>query len=126
MTPSIHGALVVFGSGPGIGRNVARIFAERGFSKIVVISRNAERLEQDVKFVQDSGARGVSAEAIIADLANVQDTQQALQSVEKSLGDLHLECVLFNAARTGPSKLEEFSVGSFESDLRVNTTFCSF
>ena len=115
---SSHGAIVVFGSGPGVGRNVAAIFAERGFERVILISRNATRLAQDADFVR-SACAGVTVYEIPFDLGKSDEVQIGLEKVDKSLRGTLLECVLFNAARLGRSPFFEFSAESLENDLRV-------
>ncbi|KAH0172303.1 NAD(P)-binding protein, partial [Aureobasidium melanogenum] len=114
-----RGALVVFGSGPGIGRNVAAVFAERGFQKIILLSRNETRLSQDADFVRAASA-GASVDVIEYDGANMESVRAGLEEVEKAMGDVSLECVLFNHARLGPSKFFEFTVEELETDLQVS------
>ncbi|KAH0381473.1 NAD(P)-binding protein, partial [Aureobasidium melanogenum] len=114
-----RGALVVFGSGPGIGRNVAAVFAERGFQKIILLSRNETRLSQDADFVRAASA-GASVDVIEYDGANMESVRAGLEEVEKIMGDVPLECVLFNHARLGPSKFFEFTVEELEIDLQVS------
>lgn len=113
-----HNALLVFGSGPGIGRNVASLFAERGFGKVLLMSRNKERLSQDVDFVRYASA-GVDVQAIAVDAADKDSVQQALEKADEALGETPLEFVLFNAARLGPSKFFDFSAEELEADLKI-------
>ena len=115
---STHNALLVFGSGPGIGRNVAKLFAERGFRKVLLMSRNEQRLAQDADFVR-SAAAGVDVREITVDAADTESVRQALKKANEALGETLLEVVLFNAARLGPSKFFDFSVEEFEADVRV-------
>lgn len=116
--PANLGALVVFGSGPGIGSHVAALFASRGFGKVVLLSRNAQRLEEDASFVK-SKASGVSVETVTINLSDLDDVGRALQEVDKRVDGTPLECVLFNAARVGPSNLLEWTTGELENDLKV-------
>lgn len=116
---SQHNALVVFGSGPGIGRNVAALFAERGFSKVVLLSRDGNRLKEDANFVKSARA-GVSVSTITIDLADTENVRTALGTVDKELEGTSLEAVLFNAARVGQSTILEFPAESVETDLRVS------
>lgn len=113
-----YGALVVFGSGPGVGRNVAALFAERGFEKIILISRDATRLSHDAAFVR-SAARGVGIHEIPTDLGDMDQVQRSLRRVETSLQDTPLHCVLFNAARTGKSEFFTFAPENLNNDLQV-------
>lgn len=115
---SKHGALLVFGSGPGVGRSVAALFAERGFEKVFVMSRNADRLKQDADAVRSANATA-AVHDIPLDMGNLAQVQESLKKVDGELGDTPLECVLFNAARTAPSKFFEFSPDELENDLKV-------
>ncbi|KAM3424473.1 hypothetical protein BST61_g6477 [Cercospora zeina] len=113
-----HGALVVFGSGPGIGRNVASLFAERGFYKIYLLSRNQERLQEDIDYVKKA-APDASVKAIAVDLEDPGKVRAALAELDSRLHGKSLECVLYNAARVGQSKLMEWSAVNYEADFRV-------
>jgi short-subunit dehydrogenase len=112
------GAAVIFGSGPGIGVNVGKIFAENGFSKVILLSRNEERLKQDASQVQEA-APEVKVMTLSVDLDDTSNVQNTLKKVDSHLQDVKLEFILYNAARIGPSKMFEFSVEQYESDLRV-------
>ncbi|KAK4494929.1 hypothetical protein PRZ48_014285 [Zasmidium cellare] len=116
---SQHNTLVVFGSGPGIGRNVASLFVERGFSKVILLSRDASRLKEDASYVK-SAAAGVSVSTVTIDLADTENVCKALGEVEKELGDTPLEAVLYNAARVGTSKILKFEAEGLERDLRIS------
>lgn len=145
-----HGALVVFGSGPGIGRNIAALFAEKGFSKIYLLSRNQERLQEDIDFVKNHAASAsasasasstpkvdgkadaettttttTSCKAIAVDLEDPGKVRAALAELDGRLHGKSLECVVFNAARVGGSKLMEWSAVNYEADLRVSDFFFS-
>ena len=115
---STHGALVVFGSGPGVGRNVAALFAERGFEKVILMSRNASRLAEDADFVRSACAE-TSVHQIPVDLADADEVQESLERVDECLKGTSLECVLYNAARLGKSQFFEFPATHLENDLRV-------
>lgn len=114
---SKHGALMIVGSGPGIGRNCGALFAERGFEKVILMSRNESRLREDAAFVS-TAAPNAKVEIVRIDLAHTVSVENALNEVEKKL-DVPLECLLFNAARLGASPLLEFEAGNLESDLKV-------
>jgi short-subunit dehydrogenase len=47
-------ALVVLGSGPGIGVGVACNFAVRGFTHVALVSRDQDRLKKDQDTVLDA------------------------------------------------------------------------
>lgn len=113
-----HGVLVVVGSGPGIGRNVGALFAERGFERLILMSRNVSRLQEDAAFVHTT-APHAKVEVVPIDLADSENVQRALKLVDEKLEGVALECVLFNAARLGVSPVLEFDAESLESDLKV-------
>ena len=115
---SSHGTLFVVGSGPGIGSNVAKVFAERGFKQVILASRNGERLSKEVEEVK-AAASGVKVDAVTMDLGDKISIKQALEQADKHLSGNVLEAVLFNAARVGPSKLLEHTPEQIESDIHV-------
>lgn len=115
---SPKGALTVFGSGPGIGRNVAALFAERGFDKIILLSRDVKRLKEDANFVR-SARKDASVSTIQIDLADDKTVQMALKELDSVLQGMPIEAVLYNAARVGASKFGEFTPEELSSDLRV-------
>ncbi|GME24785.1 putative short-chain alcohol protein [Neofusicoccum parvum] len=117
-----HGAIVVVGSGPGIGVHVASIFASRGFKKIILLSRDAARLSQDAASVKEKSRSNAAVHTVRTDIADTAELKESLAEVDKVLENTPLECVLFNAARVGPSKLLEFPVGEIEDDLKTTVT----
>jgi short-subunit dehydrogenase len=120
---STRGALVVVGSGPGIGSHVARTFAMHGFKRIILLSRDPSRLEKDAQFIR-STTPSANVSTLPIDLANTSEIPSALKQVDKALGDTPLEVVLFNAARVGPSTLVEWPMEELELDLRIKVTGC--
>lgn len=91
---SHHGALVIFGSGPGIGVHVASQFVRRGFEKVVLLSRNSRRLSDDA-FIVYSNAPRTQVSTVTVDLTNSADLHRALLEIEYVLGDTNIECVLY-------------------------------
>ena len=115
-----HGALVVVGSGPGIGVHTASLFASRGFGHVVLLSRNSQRLEEDAKTVKDAAGGDIKVDTVPVDIADTKALEKALAGVKDKIGDTQLEAVLFNAARIGLSKFFEFAVEDMEQDFRVS------
>jgi NAD(P)-dependent dehydrogenase (short-subunit alcohol dehydrogenase family) len=116
---SKNGALVVVGSGPGIGQHVATVFAEHGFEKVILMSRNKERLAKDADAVR-SVCSSVHIDEIVVDCADADSVRRALETVDDSLGQTPLECVLYNAARLGPSHFFDFPAERLGADLQVS------
>ncbi|KAF7196670.1 17-beta-hydroxysteroid dehydrogenase 13 [Pseudocercospora fuligena] len=111
--------LVVLGSGPGIGVSTAKLFAQKYFSKIALVSRNAERLDKErtevVQAAAESG-RTVEVDTFVTDLGDLTQLRQTLSKIEK-LGPIG--CVFFNAARIRPSEILSTSVEEIEEDFRL-------
>lgn len=110
-----HGALLIFGSGPGIGVHVASRFARGGFQKVILLSRNATRLSDDA-FMVWSIAPEVEVSTVCVDLTSAADLKDALRRVGEVLGETPVECVYYNAARVEPTSL----LGESAEDLRAN------
>lgn len=91
---SRHGALVIFGSGPGIGVHVASRFVREGFEKVVLLSRNATRLSDDA-FIVYSNAPQTQVSTVAVDLTKPADLERALRDIEFVLGGTQIECVQF-------------------------------
>lgn len=95
---SRHGALVIFGSGPGIGVHVASRFVREGFEKVVLLSRNATRLSDDA-FIVYSNAPRTQVSTVAVDLTKPADLERALRDIEFVLGGTQIECVHFGMGR---------------------------
>jgi NAD(P)-dependent dehydrogenase (short-subunit alcohol dehydrogenase family) len=107
--------LLVVGSGPGIGRAVATVFASKGYSNVVLIARRTESLAQEkAALVQAVGAE-VNTYAV--DITDPVALTKALDSADAAFGKP--ECVFFNAARVLPSAFFEHDVKEIEYDLKV-------
>ena len=113
-------AMIVFGSGPGVGRNVGAIFAEKGFGTVVLVSRNAERLKSDADFVRSASSK-TTVHELTVDLDDTTGLPGSLKKVEELLKGKRLEAVLYNAARLGPSPFFDFKAEELERDLRVSS-----
>lgn len=118
MTTARCGALIIFGSGPGIGVHVASRFAREGFAKVILLSRDATRLANDA-FIVYSNAPQVEVSTVAGDLASPIDLQRALQKISDVLGDTPVECVLYNAAKATRTVLLEESPADLRTSLEV-------
>ena len=118
MTTDRHGALVIFGSGPGIGVHVASRFAREGFAKVILLSRDADRLRSDA-FIVYSNAPQVEVSTVAGDLASPEDVQRALRKIAEVLEDTPVECIHYNAAKAPESTLLEESAADLRANLEV-------
>lgn len=117
---SQHGALVVVGSGPGVGSHIAAAFAQRGFQKVILMSRNLARLMDDATIVK-SVAPETTIKIIDVDLTHASERVEAsLDEARRWLGNTPLECIFFNAARSDVSTLLDWPVESLQRDLQVS------
>jgi short-subunit dehydrogenase len=113
-----HGALVIFGCGPGIGVHVASRFARGGFAKVVLLSRDAARLRNDA-FIVYSNAPQVEVSTVAADLASPMELQHALRKIADILGETPIECIHYNAAKASRTLFLEESALDLRTNLEV-------
>lgn len=112
--------LIVFGSGPGIGIAVAKLFAQKHFDRIVLCARNAGRLESEKKEVEEAAkkvGRNVDVTTIPVDMSSRESLQKALKEIEK-MGPLG--CVYHNAAKINFEEALTTSIDDVEDDFRVS------
>lgn len=114
-----HGALVVVGSGPGIGSHVAAQFARGGFKKVILMSRNLDRLRVDAVVVQ-SASPGVDVIIVSVDLSDTAKVRQALLEVDRRMGAVRLECVVYNASRVARTDVMAMPVEDLKYDMHVS------
>ena len=121
-TSASHGALIVIGSGPGIGVHTASLFASRGFQLVFLLSRSASRLLEDAKTVKDASDGKATVKTIPVDISDPAALHKALDEIETKLGNVPLEAILHNAARIGQSKFFEWTTDEIERDFRASST----
>lgn len=118
-----HGALVIIGSGPGIGTTTAAHFASQGFEHIFLLSRNKDRLAEDAKTVSsaNSSAKVETHQLDLgADEATIKRVLSSLESKVKNAGGL--EVVLYNAARVAPSPILDTEAQQLADDIKVSSS----
>lgn len=76
--------IIVGGYGPGISKAVAERFGKEGFS-VAIVARNADRLATGVKDLQ---AKGIRAEAFVADLSKPDQVRAVVANVRAKLGPI--------------------------------------
>jgi len=111
---------IVTGSTRGLGREVARLFAEEGAS-VVVTGRDAGRGEKVAGDLRETGA---AAAFVAADLGVEEDCRRLVETVVDTFGRL---TILVNNAYGSDAIGEDRPVGelttaAWESILRINLT----
>lgn len=91
--------IVVVGYGPGISNAVAERFGSEGFA-VALVARNKERLEAGVRAL---AAKGVQAQAFVADAGNPASISGAIEQARKALGPI--TAVHWNAYAGGAGDL---------------------
>ena len=110
-------SLVIIGSGPGVGRHIAKHFAEKKFNKIALLARNAGKLAEDKAAVEAAVPGEPSVRTYQVDISDEEQLHVVLKDVEADLGTP--ECVLFNAAVIAPTKLLEIDEAEMIHDFKV-------
>jgi len=120
MAPTKDSTLVVVGSGPGIGSATACLFAQKGFKKVALIARNADRLKEDSRAVEQAAQQAHADVSVGTWAVDITDTA-AYESVLDEVAEFGtLECLFFNAARVQESSFFEESTEDMEYDFKVS------
>lgn len=111
--------MIVFGAGPGIGNYTAAEFASKGINHVILLSRNAQRLQnEDAPFVA-KGSSSVKVDTVRLDLSDLSSIPGVLKQLDDLTQGEDVEIVFFNAARIKMSEPLEVSVQEIEEDFRT-------
>lgn len=119
MSQSLKGrSVVVTGGSKGIGKGIARVFAEAG-AKVAIITRHGDQAEAAAKEI-GHGAFGVTG-----DIRLLATMEKAMKTVADRSGGLDVLCA--NAGIFPPSKLEEMTDDTWDEvvDTNLKGTFHS-
>jgi short-subunit dehydrogenase len=106
--------VIVTGASSGIGEATARRFARHGFD-VALIARRGDLLEGISKEIEREGAR---AFPIIADLADENATQRAVDRAAKALG--RVDVLVNNAGYSPGAAIEQFTRSEIRHIFEVN------
>lgn len=84
--------ILVFGAGPGISMGIARRFGQEGFG-VTLVSRQVEKLENEIHTLQQAG---INVHSMIADVADPNGVRRVVEEVTRQVG--LPEVVVFNAS----------------------------
>jgi NAD(P)-dependent dehydrogenase (short-subunit alcohol dehydrogenase family) len=108
---------LVTGSGRGLGRACAQIFAREG-AKVVVVDRNREDGDEAVRLIDEAGGEAVFVEA---DVGKSADIQRMVQTAVDTFGGL--DCAINNAfCNIGRTPLADIIEEDWDRALAVNIT----
>jgi len=105
----------VTGGGRGIGRAIARKFAEEG-AAVVVTARTETEIRQVAAEIQ---AKGGKAAAVVGDVGREADCEKIVAAAHKAFGAIHI--LVNNAATYGPVQpVEKWSLRDWDEVMAVN------
>lgn len=111
---------VVTGASRGIGRAVARRFADEGVH-VVVCSRDGEALDA---VVDEIAAGGGAATGLRADVRDEYDVERLMETAARAGDAGGIDCVVANAGvyhgDAGATQLADVAYSAFDDTLRVN------
>lgn len=105
---------IITGSGRGIGRAIALLFAREGI-KVVVTARTVDEIEEVAKEITGFGG---SAVAIRADLNNTDDIKRLIKETESTFGPIDI--LINNAGVLRLATITETPVEMWDEVLSVN------
>jgi len=114
-------SVIVTGGSKGIGKGIARVFANSG-AKVVVVSRHIAEAEATA---EEFRAKGGTAMGFAADITSMGDMQMLADATVKAYGGIDILCA--NAGIFPQTKIEELSPEdwAFVSDTNLKGTFLS-
>lgn len=119
MSARSDNAVVIVGSGPGIGGNTAAVFAAKKFNKVALVARNPTQLEKDAAFVTSASSGNATVKTYSTDVLDPAKFTTTLAQISKDLGTV--EFVLFNAAIVAESSHQEVSDDELLRDFKIST-----
>lgn len=110
---------IITGGGSGIGFGIAKAFAASG-ARLVLASRNADRLESAVANLKASGAEAISVQA---DVRDYEDVKKVVLRAAEKFGSV--DVVIANAAGNFVVPAEDMSPNAWKTviDIDLNGTF---
>jgi len=119
MSSRSDNAIVVIGSGPGIGTNTAAVFAAKKFNKVALVARNPAQLEKDAATVTSAADGNVTVKTYSTDVIDPAKFTETLKQISQDLGTV--EVVLYNAAIVAESRHIEVSDEELIRDFKIST-----
>lgn len=109
-----RGHAVIVGVGPGLGYALADLLAADGF-EVILVSRNAERLDQQVAAIEARGGRAI---AYGCDATMETSVGALFKLIETNHGVPEL--VVYSLQSFGPGKVLDIDLAAFEDGIKHN------
>jgi len=116
MTTSLQGrSVIVTGGSRGIGKGIARVFADAG-AKVVIVARNLDQAAAAAKDI------GHGAFGIAGDVGKLSDMEAMAKAAADRTGGIDVLCA--NAGIFPQAKLEEMSSDQWDEVITTNLKGC--
>jgi 3-oxoacyl-[acyl-carrier protein] reductase len=116
MTSSLKGrSVVVTGGSKGIGKGIARVFANAG-AKVVIVARNRDQAAAAAKEI------GHGAYGMAGDVTNLRDMEAAAKAAADRNGGIDVLCA--NAGIFPQAKLEDMTSEQWDEVIGTNLKGC--
>ena len=107
---------VITGGGSGIGKGIARAFAEEGCA-VAIAARNAERLDRAAQELAETGSQ------VVAIPTDVTDEGQVVALFERVIARFgRLDILVNNAAAFGGGRIDQVSLQAWDQVIGVGLT----
>ncbi len=110
---------IVTGGGSGIGKGIAKAFIEEGCA-VVIAARNADRLNDAVKELEQDAAAGGSVVAIPTDVTNEDQMVNLFAKTVERFG--RLDVLVSNSGAFDGAPVEDLTMEQWQRVLQVNVT----
>jgi short-subunit dehydrogenase len=107
-------SIIIIGAGPGLSAGLALKFGKEGF-KVGLVSRNAEKLEQQVK---ELNVQGIEAFYATADAYDKDQLTKAVDALVREMGGV--DVLLYNAAALKMKDLMKETVDELVDDFKIS------
>ena len=112
--------VAVTGAGDGIGKTVAKTYAEYG-ATVILIGRTSSKLESVYDEIEAAGLPQAAIYTIDFNSAVEKNYQDMAEAFDQEFG--HLDGIVYNAAILGQrTSLRNYSVDTWQSVFQVNVT----
>jgi short-subunit dehydrogenase len=106
--------VIIIGAGPGLSTGLAEKFGKEGFA-IGLISRNAEKLQQQIQNLEKQGVKAFFA---TADAYEKDSLSDAIASLKAQMGTIHT--LIYNAAALKMKQLMDETTDELVNDFKIS------